>query len=244
MRIFNIKPISETFQHIFESKDVWLAKTYGDNLIASAQREGSHIENPIEIIQQLKVADPTKGKYLAFLAKAYAAKQFRLEDTTRLKETLMLFDKVKHKLPNKDIMSYAKLSDIYNALAPFQEKDTQASGKELKRQIKSEGAKTIIDTPKFKVIQPLTVEAACFYGANTHWCTAGKNDNRFEQYNKQGPLYIILAGDRKFQLQYESDQFVDEQDEELSQGDINYLSDNFPEYKSFLEMLIKKHYNI
>jgi hypothetical protein len=67
----------------------------------------------------------------------------------------------------------------------------------------------------------------------------------FNHYHDQGDLIIIIAkiGEkiRKWQLHYESNQFMDERDQEISQADIKLLS-KIPEYTEFLNTLIKKHY--
>ena len=77
----------------------------------------------------------------------------------------------------------------------------------------------VMDTPNFKVIIPKTEESACLYGTGTKWCTTAEKDNKFDSYNKQGDLYIILTKidgkDRKFQFHYESDSFMDERNQEL-----------------------------
>lgn len=112
------------------------------------------------------------------------------------------------------------------------------------REIKSDAVK-VIDTPNFKVIIPKTEEASCLYGSGTRWCTAARDNNVFDQYNKQGNLYIIMANlggrQRKFQLHVEGDQFMDERDQSVNKRDIAALS-NMPEYTKFLNQLIEKHY--
>lgn len=225
------------------AKEDWIIKTYGQQLQQVAQAD--HMapkDNLPALVDTLKNADPTRGKYLAFIAKMYAAGQFKIEDINRTKNTLADFDKYKAKIENKDIMTYQKFSDVIAAVIPHKEEGEPVSKRAEKQQIKSEDATKVIDTPNFKVIIPKTESAACLYGANTQWCTAAKNDNMFDHYNKQGPLYTIIAGDRKFQLHYESNQFMNEHDETLTKADIDYLS-KYPEYKQFLNMLIKQHYS-
>lgn len=203
--------------------------------------------SPEDIVEKLKEADPTHNKaYLQFITKLYIDGQFRLEDVARINETLALYTKVKPKLPveQRNILAFKRLSDLYTILKPFETAgaDTQ-SNRELKKSNKAEGAKVIINTPNFKVYEMLT-EAACkLYGKGTKWCTAGDKDNQFDYYHKQGAIYVIMAGDRKFQIQMESNQFMDEQDLDVAEEgtDIEYLS-NFPEYTKFLNMLIKHYY--
>lgn len=44
----------------------------------------------------------------------------------------------------------------------------------------------------WKVVQPHTKESSCAFGKGTNWCTAAKESNPFEDYNKDGPLMILL----------------------------------------------------
>jgi hypothetical protein len=38
-----------------------------------------------------------------------------------------------------------------------------------------------------------TEEQAKYYGSNTKWCTSGDDDNLFDMYNSQGPLYVLIS---------------------------------------------------
>lgn len=220
-----------------------------------------------QIVQSLANGDPTpNSQYLQFLTNMYTRKQFRLEDLSRIRYDLALYNKVKPKLPSeqRNITMFKTLRDLYKAIAPYENQNPEdiISGKQQKQTVKEQGVNKIIDTPNFKVYQPTTKQAACFYGKGTRWCTAALNDNKFEQYRTQGPIYIIMAGKRKFQFHLETDQFMDEQDQAITwegdeddddeidinntsdvSEDIKYLS-SFPEYTKFLNMLIQKHYGI
>lgn len=200
-----------------------------------------------QVVQELTKADPSKGyNYLNFIVRIYTAKEFKCEDIYKIKESLSIFDKNKPRIENKDINSYKSIDDLYSVLEQFKDKEDHMTKGDIERNIKK-GAETIIDTPNFKVIVPKTREAACIYGANTQWCTAAKDEvnNMFDTYHAQGPLFIIIARkndkDKKFQLHYESGQFMNENDRALTASDISYLS-SFPEYKEFLELLIDHHY--
>jgi hypothetical protein len=76
-----------------------------------------------------------------------------------------------------------------------------------------------------RIIQPTTEADACYYGQSTRWCTAAKNDNMFNEYNKSGPLYIIIPKqpsykDEKYQLSFETEQYMDEKDEPVKLEDL------------------------
>ena len=167
--------------------------------------------------------------------------QFQLEDVERIKDYLMRFEAAKSKLAEKNLSAYKQVADLLNALKQA-EGDNTKSVTAAKKEIKSTGAQKLVDTPNFKVIIPLTKEASCEYGAGTEWCTAAtKSENRFDQYNSQGKLYIIIAGNRKFQLHMETSSFMDENDQPINQADISFLS-KIPQYKDFLNYLIKTYY--
>lgn len=83
-------------------------------------------------------------------------------------------------------------------------------------------------------------------GRTTTWCTLSSGN--WNHYSKDGPLYNIIlhrgdpAKQRMFQLQYESNQFKDEDDNEIGEKEIAQLS-QFPGHARLLNALIKKHYS-
>jgi hypothetical protein len=230
-----------------EDKVEFLEKTSGKKLQDRALEDTGREMSANDVLKELLKADPTKKQdFMVYISNMYLKKQFKLEDVTRIKKELETFQKVKSKLTNKDISSYKTLDQLYDALEPFADasENDLKSNKALVKDAKS-GAKYIINEPDFKVLVPKTKEAACFYGANTKWCTAADENNMFDHYNEGGNLYIIIAKDngkdRKFQLHVEHDQFMDERDKEVSKADIKFLS-SFDGYTKFLNMMIKKHY--
>jgi hypothetical protein len=72
--------------------------------------------------------------------------------------------------------------------------------------------------------------ASCFFGRNTRWCTTSrdKNDNMFNAYAKDGPLFVILdkQSNKRWQfhfdlgqsmeLRMQQNQFMDEKDHEVN----------------------------
>ena len=237
MKVFEL---FESF--LAEDRAQFIVDKFGDKLVAANEKDHAHVRSPEELVNQLKdKCDPTGGKYLQFLVNMYIKGQFKLEDMPRIKKDLTVFDKAKAKI-KKDILSFKTLNDLYDAVEPYYDADLTSNKAKVKMTKKD--ADTLIDTPDFKVIVPKTKEAAKLYGANTKWCTAADDDehNMFDHYNAQGPLYVIIAGGKKFQLHYESGQFMNDRDQELSPAQITYLS-KFPEYKQFLNMLIHKHYS-
>jgi hypothetical protein len=99
------------------------------------------------------------------------------------------------------------------------------SGKEEKRElsanIKSQ-TKVIYNGSQGKILVPLTQEASMFWGQGTKWCTAANKDNMFDEYNKDGHLYIILMNNgEKYQFHLQSGQLMDVRDDEVNFDDFN-----------------------
>lgn len=229
---------------LFESRADFAAKSFEQGLITQAKKDTSYKGElkADDIVKALEQADPN-GTNIVFIAKQYSNGQFKIEDTERLKSQLEIFLKKRAKLKNKDLLSYKSLNDLYDALDLVKDVEVEPSQAQLAKAIKNDGSEKLIDTPNFKAIHVKTQEAACFYGKGTMWCTAADNNNRFDSYkNDLIVLLVKLDGkDRKFQFHYETDSFMNERDQSLSMTEIKDLS-KLPEYKDFLNMLIKKHY--
>lgn len=158
-------------------------------------------------------ADPSKNKqFTQWIVQRYHEGNFRQEDAGRIKTALAGFAQHQSKLPHKDLNQYKTLRSVEDAVAPH---TGTLSGKQEKKLIKAEGADLIHENEHSTIHHIKTEEAACQYGAGTKWCTAGRNDNRFDSYNKEGPLYVIQGkkDGRKYQYHAASNQFMDEEDE-------------------------------
>lgn len=233
--------ITAKIRDLTEAREDFVATQLGPKIEAAYQKDVGrkpHLTGALEIVNY--ISHNTDSKYIQWIAKQYTIGAFKLEDCTRMKTELATFDKVKPRLANKDLNSYKTLVDLYAALKPFEDQDVRSAG-EQERDLKAGGAEKIIDTADFKVLKLKTKEAACFYGKGTKWCTAADNDNRFDYYASKDDLYVILAGDRKFQLSMRTDSFMNEQDQALTKADITFLS-KFPQYKDFLNAMIEKYY--
>jgi len=84
----------------------------------------------------------------------------------------------------------------------------------------------LLDDNVLTVYKVLDQEAACYLGQDTDWCTAvtgldGRTNNYFNEYNKDGPLYVVIPKHpkykgEKYQLHFESEQFMDDQDSSVA----------------------------
>lgn len=144
--------------------------------------------------------DPTPQKqYLEWLIRqtlklsGAARQRFIGEDLTPLAADLKLFTRLKPRLPveQRDLNRYKDALALATALEPYRAGDQLASKAEQAREIKSQSIR-LLDQEPYLVLIPKTKEAAQFYGAGTRWCTAAENNNYFDQYNEDGPLFIII----------------------------------------------------
>lgn len=178
------------------------------------------------MIKTLVALDPTYqggeqlGKYGKWILNLYNRKLLKDEDFYKVTEYLTTFVNNLSKMPNKDIMTYKSLPDLAKAIQPF-EGQKDISKKQQVRDIKK-GAKKVMETNDWLVIQPTTEESACYYGANTKWCTASKENSMFNYYNEQGPIYIFInkKDNSKFQFHAQSFQFMDELDKPIAPKEV------------------------
>lgn len=87
------------------------------------------------------------------------------------------------RLQKKDINQYKTVKELDNALNALPE---------TKREKKLKGADRIFEDNNLLVVVPKTQEGSCYYGANTQWCVAARNDNLFSDYRHNGILFYII----------------------------------------------------
>lgn len=244
---------------LLESRADFIKTKFGDRLM-QASRNDQNLELD-ELMQALEAIDPTPNKmYLQWLAVQYIRSGFRLEDAGRTRDVLERFHEEKRRLDKKDINQYRHWSEILDALegeaAQKAEAESNYSDTEDGRNVL-----TFVNNSKIAIVSPNTYEAAVAWsgaqhtpdGKPTQWCTAmtgGRCEDgkrMFNQYNTQGPLWIIVLKDkdRKFQFHYESSQFMDEKDRPVPQSrtsDIIKMLSEYPEYNDFINANILIHY--
>lgn len=187
--------------------------------------------------------DPTPNKmFIQWIVNQYIKEMFLAEDVNKVNTTLTNFQKYKKFLEKKDINAYT-LHALYDALDNLG--TSKDNNQQPKEDIKVEGQYEVIINSgpnDLLVISPTDETAACSLGNGTQWCTAAKNNNMFNHYSKEGKLYVLKYRNRKWQLHFESGQFMDEKDRNVSESDIELLS-KLSNYTKFLNMLIEKHYS-
>ena len=223
----------------------------GARLVDAARKDHSfpaHGEiTPQEVVQQLAAADPTRAKKaLVWITNMYAGSKIRFEDLTRTREEIAEFFKNAKKLAqagkSTDLTAYRDRNELLDALEAVADKPEVVSNKQQVRDTKMNGAVKVAEGDGLTIVKLLTHEAACFYGRGTKWCTTGEDGSTFKDYSARGPLYVLMTDNgRKFQLHFDSDQFMDERDNPLNKKDIAMLSAK-PTYTNFLNALIQKYY--
>ena len=187
---------------------------------------------------QIEVGDPTKQKkYTQALARMYANGLIKWEDVgSTMRDYLTKFTKLalkkKLKPEHTDFNRFKSLKDFYDAVDTYPDPEED-------QEVKDKGeAKEVFNNGEVRIIRPDNEQAACYYGQGTRWCTAARDHNMFDRYNTDGPMYIILPKNpkydgEKYQFHPMSDQYMNEKDYEVSPQE---LVNRFPseEFKEFL----------
>ena len=195
-----------------------------------------------ELFGLFVAADPSDNhKYTEWLLSGYLHNGIkRLEDLqARALPGLQNYEKLlrkkilKHVNPEqywtdeRNILNYLGLSGgpfkkrqypgLEDLLEKYQSELEKIHGAQAQRLEARSEAKVVFENDLVRVYQPLTEAAACYYGQKTRWCTAGTQNNMFDAYSYDGPIYIIIPKeptykDEKYQFQHETGQYMDEKD--------------------------------
>jgi ankyrin repeat protein len=186
-------------------------------------------------------SDPTTNKqYFKWILDGYRdGGNHLLEDVkVHMKNSLKQYSLllVHHKIEGfeRDIAHYCglwgcerkrKMDGLFSLLSRFEEIESKST---REQRVRSD-AKRVYEDDEILVISPQTVEASIFYGKGTKWCTSAKDedDNMFDEYNDDGPLYVIIPKhptrpQEKYQLHIATITFMDEMDEEISTEDLEH----------------------
>ena len=169
---------------------------------------------------KLLMADPTAsqndrgsfaGKYGVWIGNMYANGGIKPGDAPELKSALFTYDKNKTQLPQiKDCKSLSELIEWV--------KDLSDDFKPVRKQSKAKAdLEKVYEDDEWIVYVPHSYAAARRGGEGTHWCTASENDYYYGYYSNQGPLYINIrkSDGAKFQFHFETDQFMDANDDPI-----------------------------
>ena len=89
----------------------------------------------------------------------------------------------------KDINSYSTPFYLLVMLEVLEETKSRSE----EERIAKKGAYKIFGDSNYLVVRPLTWESSCFYGFETKWCTAMKNDRyHYDKHTRDGILYYFI----------------------------------------------------
>ena len=222
-------------EFLTEDRNSFVADQLGDKLLQAYQQDNGtkpQLESPLDIVVELSRVNP---KLVQWLANRYIGGEFKLEDLEMIKAGIARFIQVRARLPDeqKDLNKLS-LSDLYRAIAPFEDKEVvsnKKAAKNKKEKFFNDGeAELLYKDSTLVVVTPKTEKASCYFGIGAKWCTsATKFKNEFDSYNKKGSLYIIMTkDDGKFQLHMEKKEFNDALNDPLSLKAVHALIKKYP----------------
>lgn len=205
------------------------------NAVINPEKQKDHINAILAAIEQ---RDPSPNKqYTPWLARMYAKAGggLWLENINRM-DLIGLFDLAKKrrivKPEHADINRFKWYQDFEDEM-----KTHYNFFDEIEAESMPEGKATKpYEDDSVLVVVPEDETASCKYGRNTRWCTAAtKGFNRFDQYNRQGKLYILIPKQpayegEKYQLHFQSSQYMNEDDEPVT---LSEIFKRFPNLKDF-----------
>jgi hypothetical protein len=225
-----------------------------------------HKPNYVSIKERLIETDPTNNKqHFRWILTGYQdGGNHLLEDVlTHMKTSLKEFTTLKQQGHltdlEKDLFMLCGLfgcvrhnqrtDGLLGLLEKHRKISPIVSSKEQERQIRKD-AELVYQDENITIIHPKTKEASILYGKGTRWCTsAQESENMFEEYNKEGNLYIILPKHpqrtgEKYQLHIESRSFMDELDNPIRIEDIQDYEQSIINFLKTLDLNKPREYNI
>ena len=188
------------------------------------------------ILAGIEDRDPTQNKqYSQWLARTYARGGVSMEDLNR-GNLIGAFDTAKKrrmvKPEHADINRFKFYQDFEDAIEHHYN-----NFEDLDADQQPEGtAKKVYNDENVTIVVPEDEAAACKYGRGTRWCTAStRGYNMFDQYNRQGKLYILIPKNpkyegEKYQLHFASSSCMDENDDPVP---FSSVFNRFPGIKEY-----------
>ena len=218
-------------------------RLYKDKLLKKIKENNDSFDN--DLIQLFIDSDPTENhKYIEWLATGYLNNGIKkLEDLkSKALPTLRDFNLlVGNKILNRgdptqpwtdqyNINNFLGLTGgikkgkeylgLNSLIDSYQTQLNQIKEvKQEKIQAKKD-SELVFENELVRVYQPRSEEASCRLGAGTKWCTAGDDDNKFQEYSKKGDLKIIVPKSpeyqgEKYQFHHETEQYMNDRDEDV-----------------------------
>jgi hypothetical protein len=147
----------------------------------------------------------------AWLIKAYLTHRHNgapilAEDFYKVADNLKYFDALKNNGALRaqglsgDLLSYKTYQEFLDMLKPFDDKRMAKEAADAfrkltpaQKEIIKQETTILYDGPEGQVVIPHTPRAAQYWGANTKWCLAGNEAERyFSGYNNKSPIVFII----------------------------------------------------
>ena len=149
----------------------------------------------------------------------------REEDYPKAELYISLINKYNIKYDKSTIKS---LPDLYKLVKKYM-LDVDAPLDLILEELPSNEYDKVYEGPEWVIFIPKTERASCWLGVNTQWCTTygkyslnkgfkDKDKNKFEDYNREGFLYIIINKNNekeKYQFHFENGEFMDRNDKKI-----------------------------
>jgi Leucine-rich repeat (LRR) protein len=190
------------------------------------------------------------------------ARDLFMEDLFKVTDDLKKYDRFKGQFPqDKRDINKLTVDDVYELTKDLKLQKTKASKEEkeiAKKTYEHPGGEIIFRGPNWTLIKiedggSLGKDAACFYGGyylhdegESRWCTSSPGLKYFNNYIKDGPLYVILPNDDKgkvgnktglpferYQFHFPSNQFMDREDKQVNL--VQMLNGPMVELKDFFK---------
>jgi len=236
----------------------------------------------VTILGRMIAADPTNNKmFVQWMLKVFTnmlkygsdkdAIRFACEDLPIAKEYLEVFEankrkqtfdryckanfNLKHIQDYSNINQYNNLSELFDAVDPYIEKDVSGLKRAMQRSVDMREAEISFKDRHFTVFIPKTKEAATIFHKFTKWCTAVPSQTNYKQYvnelrpdGKKSKLFVIIptdlfegTGEELYQIHFESGQFMDKSDRSVGTLNIFNESESLKNYimselRSLLDM--------
>jgi hypothetical protein len=207
-----------------------------------------------KVFSEMIIADPTENKmYLQWMLNLFtrlikdgkslsleSAIRFVDEDLPQANNYLTIFEDNKRKRKFKelchgsyilkgitdptDINQYKSLSQLFDAVDPFIEKDASAIERTLLKFVEMGHAEIPVRDRKYMLYIPKTTDASVVFEKHANWCTARLGNGMFKNYTENykipngqnSNIYIIInnkffsgESDEIYQIHFETNQLKD-----------------------------------
>jgi len=208
----------------------------------------------LNVFSNIISADPSDNKmYIQWMLNVFtrlikigdkesilSGKRFVCEDLPQAKTYLVLFEDNKRKKKFKDlclssyilkhisdptnINQYKSLSQLFDAIDPFIEREPSAIERTMNKFVEAGQAEIPVKDRNFTLFIPKTTSANVIFGKFANWCTAIEGNGRFNSYTKNykkpngkdSNIYIIINNDffkgeskELYQIHFETEQIKD-----------------------------------